>query len=420
MLKPCVCIGLTRAKKYENSDGQHALLPNHFGGAEATVKSIAEELVKLGHSVTVASLSRDGAEQRQTVNGVQCVYLHIDETFWLQDMARWRAPLRILRHIIDLYNFSMGWRFKKLLAEIKPDIVVAHNIRGFSPSIWRAAQVSGIPLCQMIHDYFLVCGNSTMFRDGKVCEGICTRCRVNKVAVKMLAHIPRAYISNSRYTQSVVQQAGLFSDDVQAIVINPAIPIPANVALRDDKAPGQNITFGFLGRVEQTKGVEVLLQAFQQVSAPHISLQIGGNGYADYVDVLKEAYKDPRVTFLGRVDADAFLSKIDVLVVPSKWNEPFGRVIVEAYSHGVPVIASSMGGMTELVTPGETGELFASEDVSQLASIIQKIADQGLPAKKYSENCLRRSHDFSEINMVKKYEAVLHSVLRHYPNTGAA
>ncbi len=381
--------------------------PNHCGGAEATVKSIAEGLVRAGHVVIVVSLAPDGTEKNVVVNGVECIYIRISRTFWLQETGRWRYPLRILRHFAEIYNPIMGAKLKRIMNQIKPDIVSAHNLKGFSPAVWRSAYKCGIPISQMAHDYYLLCGNSAMYRAGEACKAICWRCHILKAPVRYLSYIPLAYVSNSYYTESRLRGAGLLSRAPQTSVIHPSIDVPKNIVYREDKLPGQEIVFGFLGRIDQTKGLDVLLQAFERVRLPNVTLLIGGDGYKEYINELHKIYSGSQVTFLGRVNPTDFFSKIDILVVPSKWHEPFGRVVVEAFSHGIPVIASKVGGITEIITPGETGELFPPGDTARLTNIIQRIADEGLPAAIYSKNCYRRCKDFTEIEMLKAYETVL-------------
>ncbi len=383
--------------------------PNHYGGAEETVKVLAEGLAKLGHTVTVASLSRNNAESRATLNGVTCVYLPVTKSFWLQDTGKYRIFFRVLRHILDLYNPLMGFRFAKLLRELEPDVVAIHNIKGFSPSIWRASQTTGVPISQMLHDYYLFCGNSTMYRKGRVCEGVCLHCRAAKFPTRLLARLPKIFIANSSYTQGCAVRAGLLPDSTKGAVINPAICVPEKATRRKAKSEGDGFVFGFLGRIDQTKGVDILLKAFREVDSPKARLLIGGEGYKEYVDILKSEYADARIGYLGRVEPRAFFTQIDALVVPSQWNEPFGRVIVEAYSYGVPVIASDMGGMSELVS-AETGALFKRDDVGQLTEILQTFAENETAREAYFEACRRRSEDFEESKVVLAYESELRKI----------
>src|SRR5260370_25695809 len=114
---------------------------------------------------------------------------------------------------------------------------------------------------------------------------------------------------------------------------------------------GDIVRLGVLGRVSPEKGIEVLLDELRRDSTLKWSLSIGGAGDADYLAKLKATHDDRGVSFLGHVVPADFLQSIDILVVPSKWNEPFGRVIVEAYSHGVAVVGANTGGIPEGIEP---------------------------------------------------------------------
>ena len=81
---------------------------------------------------------------------------------------------------------------------------------------------------------------------------------------------------------------------------------------------------------------------------------------------LKGRYEPRGVRFVGRVDASTFLSGIDVLVVPSLWHEPFGLVLCEAMDAGVPVVASAVGGIPEIVEHGQSGFLFQRGNGAEL------------------------------------------------------
>ena len=86
-------------------------------------------------------------------------------------------------------------------------------------------------------------------------------------------------------------------------------------------------------------------------------MQIGGDGEQDYVERLKMKYSSKKVQFLGKVNSEEFLKKIRLLVVPSLWEEPFGRVIIEAHACACPVLVSNRGGMPELIN-NHNGRVF--------------------------------------------------------------
>jgi glycosyltransferase involved in cell wall biosynthesis len=132
----------------------------------------------------------------------------------------------------------------------------------------------------------------------------------------------------------------------------------------DDK----KIRFGFLGSITQSKGIEYLLREFngflsQRRDEPDVQLIVAGKGDYSYERYLKEEYASPNILFLGKVDPKSFFLNIDYLVVPSLWEEPFGRVVVEAYQNHRLVLAANNGALSEFAKFGNI-ELFNVEEGS--------------------------------------------------------
>src|SRR3712207_547939 len=106
------------------------------------------------------------------------------------------------------------------------------------------------------------------------------------------------------------------------------------------------------------------------------SLAIGAKGIPSYERYLHAKYRRPTIRFSGYVTPEAFLPEIDVLIVPSLWHEPFGRTVIEAFAHGVPVIGSKRGGITSLIEEGSTGFLFDPGYPEELTAKMQLIIDR--------------------------------------------
>jgi glycosyltransferase involved in cell wall biosynthesis len=165
-----------------------------------------------------------------------------------------------------------------------------------------------------------------------------------------------------------------------------------------------------LGRVLPEKGVELLLEQLLANRSLDWTLAIGGTGDQDFVESIKTKYADPRVNFLGRVDPSDFLSSIDMLVVPSVWNEPFGLVVLEAYSHGVPVVGSNMGGIPEIIEP-RSNLLF---DVARPETLIDKIHEARALLDDPSAHDRLRQHarKFSLDAMIHSYVELYEGMVR--------
>jgi len=130
---------------------------------------------------------------------------------------------------------------------------------------------------------------------------------------------------------------------------------------------------GYLGQLKPAKGIELLLRTFASLPAKEYKLLIGGKGPEKFVHYLKDRYNLQNIRFLGFVDPDTFFANIDLLIIPSFWHEPLGRTILEAYTHGVPVVASDRGGIPEIVDVGKTGFIFNPDHPDSLITLIVKI-----------------------------------------------
>lgn len=125
----------------------------------------------------------------------------------------------------------------------------------------------------------------------------------------------------------------------------------------------------YVGRLSVEKGLDTLLAAWEELG-DRIPLKIVGDGpLSDMVVSARE--KLPKVEWLGRrsmPEVHALMGEASLLIFPSKWYETFGRVAVEAFAKGTPVIAAKIGAIAELVDHGRTGLHFQPGDAQDLAN----------------------------------------------------
>ena len=149
---------------------------------------------------------------------------------------------------------------------------------------------------------------------------------------------------------------------------------------RTPREPDSQLRVTYLGSLEWSKGVHVLVKAFRQLHPDQAKLRIAGdtNAYPSYAGSLRGGAEGFPIEFLGAVphdDVPALLADTDVLVVPSLWYENAPRVIAEAYAAGVPVVASRIGALAEKVSEGENGLLFTPDNAAELAQTLQRLID---------------------------------------------
>jgi glycosyltransferase involved in cell wall biosynthesis len=160
---------------------------------------------------------------------------------------------------------------------------------------------------------------------------------------------------------------GLFPSSQARAIPNPC-PFPYVPPETPKERPNEKPVFLFLGVLEEHKGLRVLVEAFSRFQAQEAVLRIAGRGSMENF-VRQACTASSNIEYLGLVEGQAKskgLQSADVLVVPSTWPDVYPTVILEAQTFGLPVIASRMGGMTEIIRDGETGFLVEPRDREHL------------------------------------------------------
>jgi glycosyltransferase involved in cell wall biosynthesis len=180
------------------------------------------------------------------------------------------------------------------------------------------------------------------------------------------------------------------------------------------------LRIGYLGRLAPSKGIEVLLDAVLPLVPLRCQVLVAGVGAKQYEATLKSQYEPRGVRFVGRVDAIEFLAEIDVLVAPSLWSEPFGLVLCEAMSCGVPVVASAVGGIPEIVEHGRCGFLFRPGDRDALRNYLMQMIDDRQLHQKLSAYCRSKAstYDFGHTvnDYLRVYDDLQAGARRHVAN----
>ena len=254
-----------------------------------------------------------------------------------------------------------------------------------SPSAYYAARSEGVVVVQTLHNYRLACPEATFFRDGRVCE----ECLGKKFAWPAIAH---GCYRHSRSASTVVAtMVGLhralgtwtsmvdryivLSEFARAKFVELGIPT-MKLALKPnfvDPDPGAGAHTGgyalFVGRLAPGKGVETLLRAWAMLEVPP-RLKVIGSGPLDRLF----QPPPPGVEWLGqqsKADVARAMRDAAFLIFPSELFETFGLSVIEAYSTGLPVIASVGGAAAELVGDGDTGLLYEAGNAAALAHAVK-------------------------------------------------
>jgi len=330
--------------------------PNIVGGAERSVQILAEGLKQKNiNPIVVTTSNKDYVDY---INGVKVYYVNTPNLYWMKEakeQPKWKKPLW---HLIDSFNLLAKEKIENILKKEKPDVIHTNNLAGFSVIVWKLVKKFKLPVIHTIRDYYLLCPSSTMFKKGKNCEKQCIRCKIFSFPKKILSNkYVDGAVGISRFILNKHVNLGYFeSSEIKKYIPNP-ISI-SNIPLKR-KLYKEEIVFGFVGLLSPSKGIEFILEHFQKLHLPNVKLFIYGKGVTqDYEKRLKRKYSSSNIVFRGFRDPKEIYTEIDILIVPSLWNEPFGRIVPEAYASGIPVVVSNRGGLPELVEEGKTGFIF--------------------------------------------------------------
>jgi glycosyltransferase involved in cell wall biosynthesis len=349
--------------------------PDVLGGAEIVVGQLARGLQAAGHEVTVVATAPRARAGSETVEGVRVHRLDPANLYWAGEAAGRPRLLKPFWHLVDLWNPVMYRRLRALLVAERPDVVHTHNLGGLSAAAWSATRATGLPLVHTLHDHSLTCLRAVrMTRSGRVCERQCAPCALRSGWLERRSRAVDAVAAPARFVLDRHLELGFFPRAHTAIVPWGAPPVAATVGSpRRDDAP---VRFLFLGSLQPHKGIGVVLEAFRRAPDAPLSLDIAGAGtMADAC--LAAARRDPRIRFHGFVtggEKEGLLGSADVLLFPSLCWEVVGLVMLEAFAHGVPVIASRTGGIPEFIEDGRTGLLVEPGDAAALATQMRRLA----------------------------------------------
>lgn len=348
--------------------------PHIGGGAEIILQRTVEGLQSLGVDVTVLATGAEPGLSLSWVNEVKVYRAGLLNSYWHFGQQRPGRLARLGWHLRDRYNAGMRLYVREVLATEHVDLVVCHNLSGWSVSVWDEITQAGLPIVQVLHDMYLLCPTSNMFKKGKSCQRQCTLCRQLRQGHAQRSAQVDAVVGVSRYVLDRLLQHGYFRGCQQHVLHNgnPASP-PIERASRTSDSPP--LRFGYIGTLCEAKGLRWLIEQFQRLPFD-ATLQIAGRGQLDYEARLKALATSPRIRFVGYQKPANFYPHIDVAIVPSLWGEPFGMVAVEACAYSLPVIASGQGGLPEIIHDHINGLLCSPEDRNSLGEAMLRLYQQ--------------------------------------------
>jgi glycosyltransferase involved in cell wall biosynthesis len=210
-------------------------------------------------------------------------------------------------------------------------------------------------------------------------------------------------ISPSRWLMGYYQARGFFYESKKIILPNPIIFKKVDKH-PDDEAASQIIKLIFVGQLERFKGILFLIEALKKISSPNWQLLIVGSGGAE-TEVKQAVDGDQRFQLIGRVEQNKladYYRQADLTVVPSLCYENSPKVIDESLVANVPVIASDIGGVSEIVKDDYNGFTFAPGNQENLIEVLEYFFNHPEKIAELKKNCFVSVRNFSVGNYLKK------------------
>lgn len=258
-----------------------------------------------------------------------------------------RNPLQIPRISAEL---------SRLLRKIEPDVVVLHST---FPGVWGRLRTRQWRTVYCAHGWAFNRDTSRLAK------------KVYGAIEGSLSYLCDAIVSISSDEYVSARRAGVRDRDHRIIPHGMDWAQPATDFILLPKST--RIDLAFVGRFERAKGIDILFEIFDDARLDEICVWIVGGdvrGTGEY-----RLPQRPNLRFLGWLErpyVDAVLSQVDALIAPSRW-EAFGLAAVEAMRNGKPVIASRVGGLTEIVTDGANGKFFDVTDIAGCREILMSL-----------------------------------------------
>ncbi len=348
------------------------------GGSERYLFELEKILKQAGHEAVPFSMK----DERNQPSPYQ--------KYFIEPMNLHRFSLKNIFKIF--YNWEAACNLEKLIKKEKPDLAHLHNINyQISPAVIRILKRHGIPIIMTLHDYNIICPNDKLFTRGSQCERCRTggyyhcllnKCSHNSAGQSFLAML-EAYFNN-RFLK-IYEQVDLFIAPSRAMkescvkfglpkdkIIDLCYPIDINNEPAADLGRANYVLY--FGRLSSEKGIGVLLEAMAKVN-DKINLKLAGAGpdYQKLEDKNKKLNLSGRVKFLGPKygnELSVLIKGALAIIVPSVWPENMPYSMLESLAMGKIVIASRMGGLSEMIKDGDNGFLFKSGNSDELAKKI--------------------------------------------------
>ena len=354
--------------------------PEMQGGAENYVLRVARALDERGHtSVVVTTKPYDGRSsltpELTSYEGVPVWRFFPANVSHRSEGTGSNPVTKAIWHALDAPNPHGAAAVRRVLDRVDPDVVHTNNLMGLSTLVGRMIQRRDVRHVHTLHDYSLVCPKSNLLRDLTapddelvVCDDPPLPCRAFAREKRAFFGTPDVVLSPSQHVLNVHAKHGFFNDTERC-----RLQLGVEEVVDTVPDPPAEPSVLYAGKIHRAKGVFDLLDAADQL--PEVHFDVCGKG-ADSDALDSRAARLDNVTYHRFVSEErlAELRRMSsVGVVPSIWMENSPYTIYESFAAGLPMIGSDIGGIPELIEPGERGALFAPNDPGDLVVTLSSV-----------------------------------------------
>ncbi|MBR4732768.1 MAG: glycosyltransferase family 4 protein [Lachnospiraceae bacterium] len=288
----------------------------------------------------------------------------------------------------SIFSLKTYFEIKKIIKEQDIEIVHVHNTLSLiSPSVFYACNRLHVPVVQTMHNFRLLCPNATFFYKGKICEDCLHGCKLISVkrkcyrnsATQTLCCVINNFVHGvtgiykkiyficlTEFNKNkLLNYKGIHED---RIFIKPNFTSKPDVEVKEVK---ENF-YLFVGRMEEIKGVRLLVKAFSLM--PDKNVKVIGDGPL-FEELKEECLNHENIQLLGRKNHDEVMhemARAKALIITSQIYEGFPVIIPEAFSVKTPIIAGDVGNTTSLVQDGINGLKFKYDSAESLAETVTR------------------------------------------------
>jgi glycosyltransferase involved in cell wall biosynthesis len=402
----------------------HTFFPNWTAGTEVYTKSLARTLVKQGHEVFIVCYEppTESYPHNSPIQAWDSLY---------EGLPVHRISFHRVHHVFhikDYFHRQVEEHLKRYFEDIRPDVVhVVHAMHLTTASIWAAKEVD-LPVVSTATDFWYICPTYQLVKwDDSLCHGpvplTCLGCMAGGAGVSwlrklagrqqlipglspVLLWLARFPVFRSEWQASLLwlserrawMEKTLLEVDVLVVpTANTARLVTVNglraasirnsgfglemgfVSFEPTHRPASVLRLGYVGTFRHSKGLHILLDAMRLLPVDQVHLDIYGKSghFPEYDRSLGLLAKGlDHIAFRGTFPNDKLpevFNGFDILVIPSLWYENSPLVLLSAFAQRIPVIASNIGSLADLVDHGQSGLLFETGDPNDLAKQIEKL-----------------------------------------------